>query len=58
VYRLADIVAGNRTGRTAASDITLFKSLGVAIDDVALAGRAYERAVAGAVGVPLPDLTR
>jgi len=57
VYSLGDVVAGKRAGRTAPSDITLFKSLGVAIEDVALAVRAYERAVERGDGVALPDLT-
>jgi ornithine cyclodeaminase/alanine dehydrogenase len=56
VYPLADVVAGNIAARTSASDITLYKSLGVAIEDVALAARAYEKALAQKVGVELPDL--
>ena len=56
VHRLADVVAGNLTGRASATDITLYKSLGVAIEDVALAARAYEKALAQKVGVELPDL--
>lgn len=58
VHGLGDVVAGKLAGRAARSDITLFKSLGVAIEDVALAVRAYERARERGVGVALPDLTR
>lgn len=56
VHSLADVVAGNVKGRASALDITLFKSLGVAIEDVALAARAYEKALARKEGVVLPDL--
>lgn len=56
VHSLADVVAGNVNARAGARDITLFKSLGVAIEDVALAARAYEKAAARKVGVELPDL--
>jgi ornithine cyclodeaminase/alanine dehydrogenase-like protein (mu-crystallin family) len=35
----------------------LFKSLGVAIEDVALAVRAYEKAIAQGLGERLPDLS-
>ena len=37
--------------------LKLFKSLGVAIEDVALAIRAYEKAVALGVGERLPNLS-
>lgn len=57
VYNLADVVSGRRRGRSSPDDITLFKSLGVAIEDVALAVRAYERAVERKAGQALPDLT-
>jgi ornithine cyclodeaminase/alanine dehydrogenase-like protein (mu-crystallin family) len=56
VHALADVVAGNLKARQSPRDITLFKSLGVAIEDVALAARAYEKALERKVGVPLPDL--
>lgn len=56
VHALADVVAGTRRPRSSARDITLYKSLGVAIEDVALAARAYEKAVAQNAGVVLPDL--
>jgi len=56
VRPLSEVVSGRVRGRTAREDITLFKSLGVALEDVALAVRAYEKAVARNLGVPLPDL--
>lgn len=57
VAALGDVVAGRLTGRAAKEDITLFKSLGIAIEDVALAIRAYEKAVTLGVGERLPDLS-
>lgn len=56
VLPLADIVSGKVRARATARDITLFKSLGVAIEDVALAARAYEKALERKAGIELPDL--
>ena len=56
IVSLGDIVAGKRAAREYSTDMTLFKSLGVAIEDVALAARAYEKALASGVGVQLPNL--
>jgi alanine dehydrogenase len=58
VQSLGDVVAGKIKGRNARDEVTLFKSLGVAIEDVALAARAYEKALKLGVGMTLPDLTR
>lgn len=58
VHSLGDVVAGKLKGRNSHDDVTLFKSLGVAIEDVALAARAYEKALKLGVGMTLPDLTR
>jgi ornithine cyclodeaminase/alanine dehydrogenase-like protein (mu-crystallin family) len=57
VMPLGDVVAGRVKGRAAKDDITLYKSLGVAIEDVALAIRAFETAKAQGIGTPLPDLS-
>ncbi len=56
VHPLSDVVSGRVRGRSAHDDITIFKSLGVAIEDVALAVRAYEKAVVQKAGLRLPDL--
>lgn len=45
VHQLSDVVAGKFPGRDDANEITLFKSNGVAIWDVAAAARVYERAL-------------
>ena len=42
VHELADVVAGNTTGRQSDDDITLFESQGLAIEDVAAAKHVYE----------------
>ena len=41
---LGDIVTGKKKGRESPEDITLFKSVGVAIEDVAVAAFVYEKA--------------
>jgi alanine dehydrogenase len=49
VYELRDVVAG-RVGRAHPEQITLFKSLGIALEDIAVAAMAYERARAQGAG--------
>jgi len=44
IHEISDVVAGKVSGRTKADDITLFKSHGIAIEDVAVAALVYERA--------------
>ena len=41
---LGEIVSGSRPGRTSAEQITLFKSVGVAVQDAMAAGRALAKA--------------
>jgi len=47
---LSEIVAGKRPGRTSAAEITVFKSNGLAVEDVAVAGYIYEEAVKRGMG--------
>ena len=47
---LGEVVAGRLAGRTTASDVTLFKSLGMAVEDVAAANLAYRRAAERGLG--------
>jgi alanine dehydrogenase len=54
VHELADIVGGKIPGRTSADQITLFKSNGIAIEDVVVAGRVYELARARGIGRQIP----
>ncbi len=44
IRELGEIAAGDRPGRTSASEVTLFKSVGVAVQDVASAAYIYEQA--------------
>jgi ornithine cyclodeaminase len=41
---LGELVTGSHPGRTAPEEITIFKSLGLAIEDLAAAARVYEKA--------------
>lgn len=50
VSELADIVAGKIRGRTSSDQITLFKSNGIAIEDVVVAGRVFEMAQERGIG--------
>jgi len=54
VRELADIVAGKVPGRTNQNQITLFKSNGLAIEDVVVGGRVYEIARERGVGHEVP----
>lgn len=51
---LGEVICGVRPGRKAATDITLFESQGMAIQDIALAARVVERARALGLGTALP----
>jgi len=51
VAELAELVTGSRQGRTSSSDVTLFKSVGFALEDLATATLAYHRARERGIGV-------
>ncbi len=44
VLELSEVAAGRRPGRTSAGEITLFKSNGLALEDIAVAGWLYDQA--------------
>jgi alanine dehydrogenase len=50
VYELGDIVRGKIRGRQSDRQITLFKSLGIALEDVAFAEVIFRRAIAAGAG--------
>lgn len=50
VKELAELVCGREAGRTSREQITLFKSSGIAIEDVVTAGRVYELALERGIG--------
>jgi ornithine cyclodeaminase/alanine dehydrogenase-like protein (mu-crystallin family) len=47
---LSEIIAGKRPGRTKADQITIFKSNGLAVEDIAVAGYIYEEAIRRGLG--------
>jgi ornithine cyclodeaminase/alanine dehydrogenase len=51
---LSDVIAGKATGRNTRESIALFKSVGLALEDVALAGKVVELARKQNVGRELP----
>lgn len=53
---LGDVVAGKVPGRTSPSEVTVFDSTGLAVQDVAVAAAVYEKAVAAGRGTRLPFL--
>jgi ornithine cyclodeaminase/alanine dehydrogenase-like protein (mu-crystallin family) len=54
VRELGAVVTGDFPGREDDSEVTLFKSHGIALEDVALAGKIYEAARAAGIGQKLP----
>ena len=54
VTELGDVLAGTAEGRSSHDDVTVFDSTGLAIQDLAIALAALERA--DALGLPTIDL--
>jgi alanine dehydrogenase len=54
VVELGDIMTGKAIGRRGPADITLFKSLGIALEDIAFADLICRRALARGIGRLLP----
>ena len=50
VHELGQIIVGRYTGRAHPQDVTLFKSLGIAIEDIAVAARVYTAIQAAGIG--------
>jgi ornithine cyclodeaminase len=48
---IGDVLVGNHPGRGSDSEITLFRSLGLAVEDIASAQLVYRRAVEEGVGI-------
>jgi alanine dehydrogenase len=53
VVELGDLVTGKAGGRRGPADITLFKSLGIALEDIAFADLICRRAMERGVGKPM-----
>jgi len=52
---LKEIIAGRHPGRRGDSQITLFKSLGIGLEDLAAASLVFDRAVASGAGTTIPS---
>jgi len=50
IHELGQVIVGRYTGRAHAQDVTLFKSLGIALEDVAVAAQVYQKARETGVG--------
>jgi alanine dehydrogenase len=50
IHELGQVMVGRYTGRAHSQDVTLFKSLGIALEDIAVAGRVYEKAREAKIG--------
>jgi len=50
IHELGHVIVGRYTGRAHPEDVTMFKSLGIAAEDVAVAARVYAAAQAQGVG--------
>lgn len=53
IRELGQVMVGRYAVRKQPQDVTLFKSLGIAVEDVAVAGKLYLKAVAEGAGRPL-----
>ena len=54
VHELQDVVAGRVKGRASTQAITLFESMGVALEDIAAAQLVYHKAKEQGIGQELP----
>jgi ornithine cyclodeaminase/alanine dehydrogenase-like protein (mu-crystallin family) len=54
IRELGELVTGKAKGRASPSDLTLFKSLGIALEDMAFGELVYQRALAQGIGKPIP----
>ncbi len=54
VHELSDVLLGRVPGRESAAEINLFKSVGLGLQDMALAAKVYEAAVRMGAGMEIP----
>jgi ornithine cyclodeaminase/alanine dehydrogenase-like protein (mu-crystallin family) len=50
IHELGQVIVGRYTGRAHPQDVTLFKSLGIGIEDVAVAAKVHQKAAAAGLG--------
>ena len=53
-HELSDVVAGRVPGRVSQEGVTLFESMGIALEDIAAADLVYRKAREQGIGVELP----
>jgi ornithine cyclodeaminase/alanine dehydrogenase-like protein (mu-crystallin family) len=53
VHELGQVIVGRFTGRAHPQDVTMFKSLGIALEDIAVAAKVYARALETGAGKTL-----
>ena len=54
IVEIGDILTEKAPGRRGDADITLFKSLGIALEDIAFADLIWRRAIEHGIGKPMP----
>jgi alanine dehydrogenase len=54
VHELSDVLLGTVPGRGGALEINLFKSVGLGLQDMALASKVYEAATRAGAGIQIP----
>ena len=54
IVEIGDILTEKAPGRRGGADLTLFKSLGIALEDLAIADLIWRRAIERGVGKPMP----
>lgn len=54
IVEIGDILTQKLSGRCGAANITLFKSLGIALEDIASADLIWRRALEHGIGKPMP----
>jgi alanine dehydrogenase len=50
VHELGQVIVGRFTGRARPQDVTMFKSLGIALEDIAVAAKVYAKALESGAG--------
>ncbi|MFX1417940.1 MAG: ornithine cyclodeaminase family protein [Promethearchaeota archaeon] len=50
IFSIGEIITGNKTGRSTDSEITVFKSVGISAQDVAVGKLVYDRALKEGIG--------
>ncbi len=50
IHELGQVIVGRFTGRAHPQDVTMFKSLGIALEDIAVASRVYTKALETGAG--------